>query len=53
VFEAMSSHRPYRSGLGVETALAEISAQRGSHFDLQAVDACLALFREQHYRFKD
>ena len=53
VVEAMSSHRPYRAGLGIETALAEISAQRGSQFDPQIVDACLALFREQHYSFKN
>jgi len=46
--EAMLSHRPYRVGLGVEAALVEISAQRGG----QLVDACLALFREQHYSFK-
>ncbi len=52
VVEAMSSHRPYRVALGVETALAEIIAQRGNHFDPQVVDACLALFREQHYSFK-
>jgi putative nucleotidyltransferase with HDIG domain len=51
VVEAMSSHRPYRAGLGVEVALAEISTQRGSHFDPQVVDACLALFHEQHYAF--
>jgi putative two-component system response regulator len=51
--EAMSSHRPYRASLGVEVALAEISAQRGSHFDPQVVDACFALFHEQHYSFKE
>ncbi len=52
VVEAMSSHRPYRAGLGVKAALAEISAQRGGQFDPQVVDACLAVFREQHYSFK-
>jgi PAS domain S-box-containing protein len=52
VVEAMSSHRPYRAGLGIEVALAEIIRQRGSHFDQQVVDACLAVFREQHYAFK-
>jgi len=52
VVEAMSSHRPYRVGLGVEAALAEISEQRGSKFDPQVVDACLAVFRDQHYSFK-
>jgi len=52
VVEAMSSHRPYRPGLGIEVALAEISKQRGIYFDPAVVDACLALFREQHYSFK-
>jgi len=52
VVEAMSSHRPYRPGLGVEVALVEITKQRGSYYDPQVVDACLALFREQHYSFK-
>ena len=51
VVEAMSSHRPYRVGLGIEAALEEITRQRGTHFDPQAVDACLALFREQGYSF--
>jgi PAS domain S-box-containing protein len=52
VVEAMSSHRPYRPGLGVEAALEEITRTRGTHYDPQVVDACLALFREQHYAFK-
>jgi len=51
VVEAMSSHRPYRAGLGIEVALEEITKQRGIHFDTNVVDACLALFREQGYSF--
>jgi len=52
VVEAISAHRPYRAGLGIETALAEITKNRGIYYDSQVVDACLALFREQHYSFK-
>jgi len=52
VVEAMSSHRPYRAGLGIEAALEEITRQRGIHFDPQVVDACLAVFREQGYSFE-
>lgn len=52
VVEAMASHRPYRPGLGVDAALAEITKQRGTHFDPKVVDACLAVFHEQHYAFK-
>jgi len=49
VVEAMSSHRPYRPGLGIDAALEEIIRLRSKHFDPQAVDACVALFREQGY----
>jgi putative nucleotidyltransferase with HDIG domain len=52
VVEAMSSHRPYRASLGIEVALEEITRSRGTLYDPQVVDACLALFREQHYAFK-
>lgn len=51
--EAMSSHRPYRPGMGVDVALAEISSNRGTLFDPQVVDACIALFRDEHYSFSD
>jgi PAS domain S-box-containing protein len=47
--EAMSSHRPYRAGLGIDAALDEIIRGRGTLFDAQVVDACVALFREQNY----
>jgi PAS domain S-box-containing protein len=51
VVEAMSSHRPYRSALGIETALNEINLGRGSLYDPQVVDACLSLFRSGEFRF--
>ena len=49
--EAMSSHRPYRAGLGLDAALAEISKLRGTQLDPAVVDACLRLFKEQGYQF--
>ncbi len=49
--EAMSSHRPYRPGLGIEAALAELSRCRGSSYDIDAADACIRLFREKDFRF--
>lgn len=52
VVEAISAHRPYRAGLGVEVALGEITKNRGIFYDPQVVDACLAVFNEQHYSFK-
>jgi len=51
VVEAMSSHRPYRPGLGIEAALAEISKQRGAAYDSDVVDACIAIF-EAGYTLK-
>lgn len=49
VVEAMASDRPYRAGLGVDKALAEIERGRGTAFDANAVDACLRLFRDKGY----
>jgi putative two-component system response regulator len=49
VVEAMSSHRPYRPGLGIDAALDEITRERGERYDPQVVDACLALFRQKNY----
>lgn len=51
VAEAMASHRPYRPGLGVEAALAELQAGRGTMYDAMAVDACMLLFKEEGYAF--
>jgi HD-GYP domain-containing protein (c-di-GMP phosphodiesterase class II) len=52
VVETIISHRPYRPGLGVEKALAEIERQRGILYDSEAVDACRAIFREQQFHFE-
>ena len=50
VVEAMASHRPYRPGLGIDAALAEIEKNKGTHYDNTVVDACLRLFREKGYQ---
>ena len=42
-FEAMVADRIYRPSLGLEKALAELRAGRGSHFDPQVVDTFLDL----------
>jgi len=49
VVEAMSSHRPYRPGLGVEAAMDEIKRGRGLIYDAKVVDACVSLIKEQGY----
>ena len=51
--EAMASHRPYRPALGIQTALEEIIKNRGSLYDLEAVDACVGLFQDKGYRIPE
>lgn len=53
VVQAMTAHRPYRAALGLDAALAEIEAGRGSHFYPPAVDACIALFRLKGFTLKE
>lgn len=52
VVEAMSSHRPYRPGLGIEAALEEIEKNKGIFYDNTVVDVCLKLFRKKGYQLK-
>ena len=42
--DAMSSHRPYRPGLGKESAIDEIKKQSGTLYDPSVVEACVHLF---------
>ena len=52
VVEAMASHRPYRAGLGIDVALAEIEKNKGILYDSTAADACLRLFREKGFKLE-
>ena len=52
VVEAMCSHRPYRPALGMDTALAEITKNKGILYDEKVVDACIRLFREKGFKFE-
>ena len=51
VVEAMAMHRPYRSALGLDLALAEIRDHRGVFYDTDAVEACLTLFVGKEFKF--
>ena len=53
VVEAMASHRPYRPALGIDKALEEIAAQKGTVYDPDVVDACIHLFRSGEFRFSN
>jgi PAS domain S-box-containing protein len=50
VVEAMASHRPYRPGLGIDAAMAEIEKNKGTLYDNTVAVACLRLFREKGYK---
>lgn len=51
VVEAMTSHRPYRPGLGIDQALSEIEKGSGTIYDSVVADACLRIFREDGFTF--
>ncbi len=50
VVEAMASHRPYRPGLGVDSALDEIKRGNGTIYDPQVAAACLKVFAEGKFK---
>jgi PAS domain S-box-containing protein/putative nucleotidyltransferase with HDIG domain len=51
VIEATASHRPYRAGLGIDSALEEISQAQGVLYDSKVVEACLTLFKSKGFSF--
>ncbi len=52
VVEAMSSHRPYRPAIGLDSALEEISGASGILYDPEVVDACLSLLKKNKPEFE-
>lgn len=50
VIEAMSSHRPYRAGLGIDAALAQVKQEAGTKLDAAVVAACERLFRDKGFQ---
>jgi PAS domain S-box-containing protein len=53
IVEAMTSDRPYRLGLDLQIALAEIERQAGVTLDAEAVGVCVRLFREKGYKLPE
>jgi PAS domain S-box-containing protein len=51
VVEAMTSHRPYRATLGIDSALEEITANKGKLYDTDVVDATVELFTNKDFQF--
>ena len=52
VVEAMVSHRPYRPAFSLDKALEEIAQKRGTLYDPDVVDACLKVFGENGFKFR-
>ncbi|MGA2159516.1 MAG: PAS domain S-box protein [Dehalococcoidia bacterium] len=52
VVEAMSSHRPFRSALGIDKAFEEIAKNKGKLYDPDVVDICLTVFNTHKFEFK-
>ena len=50
VFLSMAGSRPYRAGLGIEAAEAELERGRGIIYDESVVDAFLTLIRNKSYQ---
>lgn len=46
VFEAMSTHRPYRAALNIDVAKAEIADKSAEYFSPECVDACICLIEK-------
>jgi len=51
VTEAISSYRPYRPAPGIDSAIKEISVQRGRWYEPDVVDACVELFEREEFKF--
>jgi len=52
VIEAMSSHRPYRPGLGIDKALDEVMSNKSTFFDPVVADTCWDLFSTGKFNFE-
>jgi PAS domain S-box-containing protein/putative nucleotidyltransferase with HDIG domain len=50
VVDAMSTHRPYRPGLGLDNALTELKRGSGTIYDKTVVDACIKLIKVKGYQ---
>jgi HD-GYP domain-containing protein (c-di-GMP phosphodiesterase class II) len=51
VVEAIAFHRPYRSAVGIDKALEEISTKKGLLYEPAIVDACVRLFSKKDFEF--
>jgi PAS domain S-box-containing protein/putative nucleotidyltransferase with HDIG domain len=52
VIDAMASDRPYRPAKGMDTALEEITANKGKLYDKDVAEICEKIFRERIFQLK-
>jgi HD-GYP domain-containing protein (c-di-GMP phosphodiesterase class II) len=53
VIEAMTNHRPYRTGLGLSAALEEITNNASEKYDKDIVGICQYLFLKKKFEFQE
>lgn len=53
VVDAIASRRTYRPAFTLETALYDLSGNKGSLYDIDVVNVCLRLFNEDGYQMLD
>jgi PAS domain S-box-containing protein len=53
VVEAMINHRPYRVGLGIDSAMREIVDNAGKKYDEKVSEACRSLFIDEGFEFQE
>ena len=53
VIEAMTAHRPYRPGFGIDITLEEIKSNAGKLYDKEVSKAAIELFEKDKYDFSN
>ena len=53
VVDAMSTHRPYRAGLGINAAVDELKRGSGTLYDKSVVNACIKLIKVKGYKLNE
>jgi len=48
IFEAISSHRPYRPALDIESAKKELMDKRDKYYAPECIDACMRVIEQNH-----
>lgn len=52
-FDAMTSDRPYRKGMSIEDAIAELRKNKGTQFDAEITEKFIKLLENNYYEWKE